>query len=389
MAEEENTTFRNPVIRGFNPDRTVCGAGYGDGADDVPPQHVDVRALSRLRHIRVDGPGRLTAHRPRPQSPEPDRDEDRRTRRRQLGQHPAVPAAGEVLTRSSRTSPSTLLKSTSTGRTLTPPRVIRASPHGVAECSHILRRGRYYYVFTAEGGTDAGHQEWVFRITEGPYGPWESQGKPLWSNGPDEEVQWTGHADIFEDGKGRWWSVFLDTILKQSYALVQRPGHLRLYGNCYNLWCPEAPAMLLRKSSYTKAFSAKLQFDPRKPGYEAVIVLWWNQNSFAAIGIRLVVADDNGEHPHKTVVFQEPTGEAGDFKSVSDVVECREVLSYGAAAPGAAETVALSVEAYPASYRLRVASAARSGASTSSVARSAALCLASIRSGSGSRSGPG
>lgn len=58
-----------------------------------------------------------------------------------------------------------------TGRTLTPPRVIRASPHGIAEGSHILRRGSYYYLFTAEGGTEAGHQEWVFRSTEGPYGP--------------------------------------------------------------------------------------------------------------------------------------------------------------------------------------------------------------------------
>ncbi|RYP79778.1 hypothetical protein DL769_002800 [Monosporascus sp. CRB-8-3] len=313
-----------------------------------------------------------------------------------------------------------------TGRTLTPPRVIRASPHGVAEGSHILRRGRYYYLFTAEGGTEAGHQEWVFRSTEGPYGPWESQGKPLWYNGPDEEVQRTGHADIFEDGKGRWWSVFLgvrpvkvdgkylepqlgretflvkvdwvndwpvfndgknvtlrtlgrtsvkqllaqrksgdvtwqaaldkpelelgwyqkNTPLKQSYTLIERPGHLRLYGNCYNLWSPEAPAMLLRKqSSYTETFSAKLQFHPRKPGYEAGIVLWWNQYSFASIGIRLVAADDNSEHRHKTVVFREPTGKAGDFM----------VSSQEAAAAVAADTAALSVEAYPASYRLKVA----------------------------------
>ncbi|RYO86632.1 hypothetical protein DL766_003525 [Monosporascus sp. MC13-8B] len=312
-----------------------------------------------------------------------------------------------------------------TGRTLTPPRVIRASPHGVAEGSHILRHGRYYYLFTAEGGTEAGHQEWVFRSTEGPYGPWESQGKPLWYNGPDEEVQRTGHADIFEDEKGRWWSVFLgvrpakvdgkylepqlgretflvkvdwvddwpvfndgknvtlrtqgrtavkqllaqrkpgdvtwqaaldkpelelgwyqkNTPLKQSYTLVERPDHLRLYGNCYNLWSPEAPAMLLRKqSSYTETFSAKLQFHPRKPGYEAGIVLWWNQCSFASIGIRLAAADDNGAH-RKTVVFREPTGKAGDFK----------VSSHGAAAADAAETAALSVEAHPASYRLKVA----------------------------------
>lgn len=41
------------------------------------------------------------------------------------------------------------------------------------------------------------------------YGPWEEQGQPLWYNGPDEEVQRTGHADIFEDADGRWWAVLL------------------------------------------------------------------------------------------------------------------------------------------------------------------------------------
>jgi beta-xylosidase len=96
-----------------------------------------------------------------------------------------------------------------TGRTLTVPRIIRESPRGIAEGSHILKRAKYYYLFTAEGGTETGHQEWVFRSEKGPYGPWEAQGKPLWYNEPDEEVQRTGHADVFEDDKGRWWAVLL------------------------------------------------------------------------------------------------------------------------------------------------------------------------------------
>lgn len=95
------------------------------------------------------------------------------------------------------------------GRTLTPPVVIRQSQYGVAEGSHIIRKDKYYYLFVAEGGTEVGHQEWVFRSTDGVFGPWESQGRPLWYNSPDEEVQRTGHADVFEDGKGRWWAVFL------------------------------------------------------------------------------------------------------------------------------------------------------------------------------------
>jgi beta-xylosidase len=95
------------------------------------------------------------------------------------------------------------------GRTLTPPKLIRSSQFGVAEGSHIMKKGAFYYLFVAEGGTEAGHQEWVFRSTEGPLGPWEGQGKALWYNGPDEEVQRTGHCDVFEDEKGDWWAVML------------------------------------------------------------------------------------------------------------------------------------------------------------------------------------
>ncbi|KAH9892958.1 glycoside hydrolase family 43 protein [Xylariomycetidae sp. FL2044] len=283
-----------------------------------------------------------------------------------------------------------------TGRTLTPPRVIRESPHGIAEGSHILRRGAYYYLFTAEGGTEAGHQEWVFRSLEGPYGPWEAQGKPLWYNGPDEEVQRTGHADVFEDGNGNWWAVLLgvrpvrtgdnrylepqlgretflvkvdwfddwpvfndgknitletvgrypiqqrltvqspkgsikwqanldlpdlelgwyqkNTPLKQCYTLSERPGCLRIYGNCYDLTSPEAPAMLLRKqSSYAETFSAKMQFSPSRPGYEAGVILWWSQYSFATVGITAYELPDGDLV--QTVVSRVPTGDAGFLKT--------------------------------------------------------------------------
>ncbi|KAK6065159.1 beta-xylosidase [Seiridium cupressi] len=96
-----------------------------------------------------------------------------------------------------------------TGRTLTPPVVIRKSHHGIAEGSHIFRRGEYHYLLTAEGGTEAGHQEWIFRSRKGVHGPWEDRGQALWYNGPTEEVQRTGHVDIFEGDEGAWWGVFL------------------------------------------------------------------------------------------------------------------------------------------------------------------------------------
>lgn len=338
-----------------------------------------------------------------------------------------------------------------TGRTLTTPVVIRKSHHGIAEGSHIFRRGEFYYLLTAEGGTEAGHQEWIFRSREGVYGPWEDQGQALWYNGPEEEVQRTGHVDMFEDGNGDWWGVFLgvrpvkvsdeegkvgpdvflepqmgresylvkvdwvddwpifnegrnvtletrgrqevkqlvaavqpgdlkwsadlerqdlelgwyqkskychvllhelsltwdlDTPLKQSYILTERPGFLRLYGNCYDLSWPEAPAMLLRKqSSYSETFHAKLRFRPTQTGYEAGAVLWWSQYSYASIGITLLRRPDGQQE--RTVIYRAPTGRAGKLKEYTQ--QSKESVD-------TSEPVELRIEARPTEYRLSLAS---------------------------------
>ncbi|PKY04951.1 putative glycosyl hydrolase [Aspergillus campestris IBT 28561] len=97
-----------------------------------------------------------------------------------------------------------------TGRSTSEPKLIRESASGVAEGSHIFKRGKYYYLFTAEGGTESGHCEWVCRSKTSPFGPWEDgPSNPLWRNGVTDEVQNTGHADMVEDAQGRWWAVLL------------------------------------------------------------------------------------------------------------------------------------------------------------------------------------
>lgn len=97
-----------------------------------------------------------------------------------------------------------------TGRSTSEPKLIRESSSGVAEGSHIFKRGRYWYLFTAEGGTESGHCEWVSRSTSGPMGPWEvGPNNPLWRNSTEDEVQNTGHADLVEDPRGQWWAVAL------------------------------------------------------------------------------------------------------------------------------------------------------------------------------------
>lgn len=102
----------------------------------------------------------------------------------------------------------------------------------------------------------------------------------------------------------------IDTPLKNCYSLTERPGYLRLYGNCYDLASPESPAMLLRKqSSYTESFEAKMEFNPRKAGYEAGVVVWWSQYSYATYGLTLRERVD-GEQV-LTIASRVPTGKPG------------------------------------------------------------------------------
>lgn len=104
-----------------------------------------------------------------------------------------------------------------TGRSLTPPTLIRHSKHGqgIAEGSHIFKKDGWYYLTTAEGGTEKDHQQWIFRSKAGPFGPWEEPSdsdqcsNPILYNGRNAHLQQTGHLDLFEDAKGSWWAVFL------------------------------------------------------------------------------------------------------------------------------------------------------------------------------------
>lgn len=90
---------------------------------------------------------------------------------------------------------------------------ISTAPNGVAEGPHILRFGDYWYMSTAEGGTDEGHQQWISRSKEGPLGPWETGPEatvnPLVFNNDHHSIRNTGHMDIVDDTEGNWWAVFL------------------------------------------------------------------------------------------------------------------------------------------------------------------------------------
>ena len=101
-----------------------------------------------------------------------------------------------------------------TGKLLSRPRRLRDSTFApcIAEGSHIFAKDNYYYLITAEGGTEEQHQEWICRSRHSPYGPWELPPlgvNPIVYNGLDKHVQHTGHMDMVETPDGQWVAVLL------------------------------------------------------------------------------------------------------------------------------------------------------------------------------------
>jgi beta-xylosidase len=80
------------------------------------------------------------------------------------------------------------------------------------EAPHLLRRGAWWYLLIAEGGTERGHAVSIAR-GRSPRGPWESCPRnPIVSHrSTDRPIQNTGHADLVEAADGSWWMVLLGT----------------------------------------------------------------------------------------------------------------------------------------------------------------------------------
>lgn len=78
------------------------------------------------------------------------------------------------------------------------------------EAPHLYRRGAYWYLLIAEGGTERGHSVSVARATrpEGPYTG--APANPILSHrSTTHPVQNTGHADLVENPDGSWSMVYL------------------------------------------------------------------------------------------------------------------------------------------------------------------------------------
>lgn len=100
-----------------------------------------------------------------------------------------------------------------TGAVLSEPRPLWAGTGGAhAEGPHLIRRGAWWYLLVAEGGTGPGHMVTVARSRSisGPFEPAPSN-PILTHRSTSAEVQSTGHSDLVELSDGSWALVFLAT----------------------------------------------------------------------------------------------------------------------------------------------------------------------------------
>ncbi|TWI95276.1 beta-xylosidase [Mucilaginibacter frigoritolerans] len=76
----------------------------------------------------------------------------------------------------------------------------------------MAKRGNYYYLTVAEGGTagPATSHMVISARSRSPFGPWEnSPYNPIIRTKQNSEKWWSkGHGTLFEDAKGKWWMVF-------------------------------------------------------------------------------------------------------------------------------------------------------------------------------------
>ncbi|KAL1853969.1 hypothetical protein Daus18300_011636 [Diaporthe australafricana] len=78
------------------------------------------------------------------------------------------------------------------------------------EGPHIYKRGEWYYLLVAEGGTFEHHLLSIAR-SRNVAGPYESfvENPILTSDGKNEYIQNVGHGDLFQDEHESWWAIVL------------------------------------------------------------------------------------------------------------------------------------------------------------------------------------
>jgi len=89
--------------------------------------------------------------------------------------------------------------------------IFEGTPLGLTEAPHLYKRGGYYYLITAEGGTGWGHAVTMARARAltGPYELHPNVYVLTARDRPDATLQRAGHADLVETPAGETYMVYL------------------------------------------------------------------------------------------------------------------------------------------------------------------------------------
>lgn len=92
----------------------------------------------------------------------------------------------------------------------TPTSIFEGTPLGRTEGPHLYRKDSYYYLITAEGGTEYGHAVTMARSKQitGPYEVHPNNPLVTSRNNPHLPLQKAGHADLVETQHGQWYIFF-------------------------------------------------------------------------------------------------------------------------------------------------------------------------------------
>ncbi|RRN77069.1 glycoside hydrolase family 43 protein, partial [Pseudoxanthomonas sp. SGD-10] len=110
-----------------------------------------------------------------------------------------------------------------TGKILSPEKLVWGGIGGrFPEAPHVYKKDGYYYLLLGEGGTEYAHSATIGR-SRSLFGPYESCPlNPIITHsnrlGQGNVIQGVGHADFVQAHDGSWWTVFLGFRVTQRYA---------------------------------------------------------------------------------------------------------------------------------------------------------------------------
>lgn len=111
----------------------------------------------------------------------------------------------------------------STGKSISDERLVWGGIGGrFPEAPHVYKKDGYYYLLLGEGGTEYMHSVTIGR-SKHIYGPYESCPlNPILTHanriGQGNPIQGVGHADLVQARDGSWWAVFLGFRVTHPYA---------------------------------------------------------------------------------------------------------------------------------------------------------------------------